>query len=85
MESLKFGSEGPAVRFLQVLLKGLECNHQNIIPDGKFGQQTALGVRELQERFGLPKTGEFWGPEHEKLNEAMGGYVDFHGLVQNPK
>ena len=43
------GSRGPAVMIFQLALIGWDYNSANIVADGDYGEQTAAGVRELQE------------------------------------
>jgi len=48
-EYLNAGSKGPAVVALQLLLLG-GGNNLAIIPDGIYGEETVIGVKNLQEK-----------------------------------
>ena len=52
-EYLNKGSKGPAVTLLQLLLKAGHYNALNIQVDGDYGDETAVGVKRLQEALGF--------------------------------
>ena len=61
------GSGGPAVALLQCLLIDRSCNSENIIVDGEYGEQTAEGVRQLQQNLGVDQDGNFGPATREAL------------------
>ena len=71
------GSKGPAVVMLQLLLLAMEYN-QNIVPDGNYGEQTEIGVTQLQAVLGVDQDGQF-GPETRKALLRIQG-IDVNSL-----
>ena len=52
---LNKGSRGPAVVLLQILLVAMGHNRGKIHVDGDYGEQTAVGVKSLQQEMGIPE------------------------------
>ena len=75
--SLGLGSRGPAVVALQLWLLGKNGNHQ-LIPDGYYGEQTAIEVRKIQNLFGVEPDGCFNSKTREAIRMVMG--VNFDSL-----
>lgn len=72
------GSEGWPVVLLQCWLIDNGYNADNIVVDGKYGEQTAEGVRQLQEDRELETDGNF-GPATRKAIVKLGG-IDFNSI-----
>jgi peptidoglycan hydrolase-like protein with peptidoglycan-binding domain len=79
-EYLNKGSRGPAVVVLQIILLARGYNPQ-IIPDGEYGEQTALGVKQLQTDLRVDQDGHF-GPATRAalLKESA---LDVNSLTSN--
>lgn len=63
-EFLPIGSQGAGVLIVQLLLKASGYNSK-IIADGDYGDETATGVKKLQEDLGVDPDGCF-GPNTRK-------------------
>jgi len=74
--TLTVGSkEHDAVVFLQALLRAMKFNTK-IVPDGDYGEQTSIGVRALQTKAGLKRTGRFDQKTLVALSQATGINLD---------
>lgn len=76
-EYLNKGSKGPACVVLQLLLVALNLN-DNIVPDGDYGEQTAIGVRRFQTQNNLEEDGNF-GPATRRTFLVVTG-IDVNAL-----
>ena len=79
-EYLNKGSRGPAVVVLQIILL-VRGHNPNIIPDGEYGEQTALGVKQLQAELRVDQD-EHFGPATRAalLKESR---LDVNSLTQD--
>jgi len=68
-QTLKQGSHGAQVSYLQRRLNVLGFR---IAVDGKFGSETDLGVRKLQEAFGYDVDGLVGEATHKLINAQIG-------------
>lgn len=67
--TLKKGSEGPDVRYLQRRLTALGYT---VAVDGKYGEGTEKAVRALQQQFGYDLDGVVGEATHKLLNQQIG-------------
>ena len=65
------GSTGAAVAVLQVLLKAIDVNPA-VKVDGDFGEETAKGIRLLQDAYGIEVNGKCGPDMREKIYERTG-------------
>ena len=71
-DELKLGDKGQAVQVLQLVLLAMGCNRE-IIHDGECGNQTGLGLHDLQVRLGVSPTCVF----DDATNSAL---FNLHGI-----
>jgi peptidoglycan hydrolase-like protein with peptidoglycan-binding domain len=77
-EDLKRGSKGLAVAVFQLLLLFGRFNPA-IIVDGDFGEETEIGVKDLQEHFGVVTTGILDAPTREEFKNQTG--LDINNIL----
>lgn len=78
--SLQQGTNGLPVVLLQFFLLGGGYNVDELIPDGDYGEKTAMAVRYLQAELGVTKDGNF-GPQTRAALKSRKD-VDFDLLLQ---
>lgn len=81
-EYLNQGSKGPAVAFLQALLKAYNYNAENIIIDGDYGPETVKGVMALQDYLDIEQDGNF-GPATRKAWVEQETYLDINSIPRD--
>lgn len=59
---LPYGSKGPAVMVLQLMLKLMGYNFDKLITDGDYGDETKTAVQLFQSDYNLEEDGDF-GPD----------------------
>lgn len=79
-EYLNQGSTGPAVALLQCLLRNDGWNDA-IIVDSIYGEETAKGVKAMQEEYQIEADGHF-GPQTREVLLRNGG-LDVNSLPAN--
>ena len=73
IETLRYGSQGPAVALLQTALN--RAGESAGTPDGFFGNRTQLAVMRFQSANGLTPDGIVGGKTHSRLMPFYTGYT----------
>ena len=73
IETLRYGSQGPAVALLQTALN--RAGESAGTPDGIFGNRTQLAVMRFQSANGLTPDGIVGGKTHSRLMPFYTGYT----------
>ena len=73
IETLRYGSQGPAVALLQTALN--RAGESAGTPDGIFGNRTQLAVMRFQSANGLTPDGIVGGKTHSRLMRFYTGYT----------
>lgn len=81
--ALKLGHRGQFVSFLQLILAMLGYNHDKLIIDGDFGEQTEVAVRLFQIDRKIPSNGIFGEDEWHHLKKQFENKIDFKEVFQS--